>query len=261
MVEMKVVCVSRKRADSCENTVRTMPIDLVCVAEGERADYRTALDASPDERVRNTPIVTHPDSVVGGCAVFGWVTKNIKTQCVVCCDDDITRVICMVGRRPRRIRDVRAIRQILQNAAEITYGMGARMFTFALTDSVLDFMSSDPFQLAKGGGPCKGYFGGDGEFDPSLRYHGDGDHLLTCLLRDRYVFKDTRFRIASQMHTNPGGSADLFSKEAFDRDCAYLKKKWGGKYFYFKDTGRLGLHGFPIYYMITTVQRRQPLVV
>ena len=255
-----VVCPSRKRPDSCRRTVMTMPVDVVSVAASEVPAYERVLASVPD--ALRPAVLSHPDEIVGGGQVYRWLLEQSEADWVVYCDDDITAVSCLVGKRVRRITDRDAIRRIIEETATVATGMGARLFSYAINANILNFIPYDPFNLGKGGGPVKGVSGRDGGFDPSLTYHIDGDIALTCLFRDRVVLKDTRFCFDSHVHTNMGGSQDLFSTAAWKRDTRYIAEKWGGespRTWHLKHTGHKGIQGFPIVKMITTVRRRQRL--
>jgi hypothetical protein len=233
-----------------------MPVDIVSVAESEVAAYRAGLP-------EGFPILPHPDDVVGYGSVCRWILQTVDADPVVYCDDDVTGVVCLVGRRSRKITDRDAIRQILTNAATVCQGMGARLFSFAITANVLDFYPDEPFLLNKGGGPVRGVFGKDSGYDPRLTYHVDPDLTLTCLLRDRLVFKDTRFCFEAHFQDNLGGSQDLFSPEIFNRDVRRIHRKWGPpeKYWKLRDTKKKGPQGFPIRRLQTCVSRRQGLSI
>ena len=259
-MRLVVVSPSRKRPESAAATVALMPVDQVCVAEAEVDAYAAAMRATGVE----VPILPHPDAVVGGGWTYRWVLEHVDADCVVFCDDDIKRCVCLVGRRPRIIRTKDAIRQILENSAEICGESGGSLFSYAITANILDFVPMDPLHLSKGGGAVKGVFRkpGCGFFDPELIYHIDADLALTALLKQRFVYKDTRFCFEAHLQANWGGSQDLFGPERYKKDVRYLTRKWGpptGDVWELRDTDVKGLQGAPIIRAITHVTRKQSL--
>ena len=135
--DLKVVIPSRRRVESCRLAFSLVPFADICVAEEERADYKEFGRA----------LWTHPDTVTGVAHVRRWILEQYKQRCVVIFDDDVYRVSCLVGRKSRRIDDPAAIRRILLNSAAIAEGIGASLFSYAITANILDFMPYDPFAL------------------------------------------------------------------------------------------------------------------
>ena len=83
-----------------------------------------------------------------------WILERYKQRCVVIFDDDIHRVVCLVGRKARIIEEPAAIRRILLNSANIAEAIGATLFSYAITANILDFFPYDPFAFIKANGPC-----------------------------------------------------------------------------------------------------------
>ena len=240
--DLKVVIPSRRRVESCRLAFSLVPFADICVAEEERADYKEFGRA----------LWTHPDAVTGVAHVRRWILEQYKQRCVVIFDDDVYRVSCLVGRKSRRIEDPAAIRRILLNSAAIAEGIGASLFSYAITANILDFMPFDPFALLKANGPCLGFVGRRILPDPELSHNTDADLSLQALLKDRFVWQDTRFMFEHRIMTNAGGNRHVITKERWQRDRQHLKRKWG-EYLEEKDSGGVSRM------VIANVARRQKL--
>jgi hypothetical protein len=215
--DLAVVIPSRRRVESCRRAHQLAPSARICVAQEEAADYAEFGRA----------LVTHPDSVTGVAAVRTWVLRHWQERAVVILDDDVHRVKCLVGRHARDIEDPGAIRRILLNAAEIAEGVGAVLFSFAITPNILEFMPDDPFGFIKVNGPCLGFVGRDCLPDLVLHHNTDGDLTLQGLLKVRRNWQDTRFMFEHRIMTNQGGNRHMISNETWARDRAHLRRKWG----------------------------------
>ena len=50
---------------------------------------------------------------------------------------------------------------------------------------------------------------------------------MQCLLVDRIIWNDTRYRFAQVRDSNKGGSSETRTKESNERELEYLKSRWG----------------------------------
>jgi hypothetical protein len=240
--DLQVVIPSRRRVESCRRSFQLAPFAAICVAEEEKEDYAEFGPA----------LSTHPDQVTGVSAVRRWILERYKQRCVVIFDDDIHRVVCLVGRKARVIEEPAAIRRILFNSANIAAAIGATLFSYAITANILDFFPYDPFAFIKANGPCLGFVGRGILPDPALSHNTDADLSLQALLKDRFVWQDTRFMFEHRIMTNSGGNRHVISKESWARDRKYLKRKWG-EYLQEKDSGGVTRM------VVSNVARRQKL--
>ncbi|HWP59507.1 MAG TPA: hypothetical protein VNL14_16565 [Candidatus Acidoferrales bacterium] len=215
--DLRIVIPSRKRVESCRRAFRLVPSAEVCVAESEAEDYREFRAA----------LTTHPDDVAGVSRVRRWILEHRKEKCVVIFDDDVSRVICLVGRKARVITDPVAVYRIIFNAASIAEGIGVSLFSFAITPNILNFFPYDPFGFLKANGPCLGFVGRRLLPDTALSHNTDADLTLQALLKDRIVWQDTRFMFEHQIMTNAGGNRHAISAGSWSADRHYLKRKWG----------------------------------
>ena len=115
--DLQVVIPSRKRVESCREAFKLVPFADICVAESEKKDY-----AEFGRALR-----THPDEVTGMAAIRTWILDHYPQECVVTFDDDVFRLVCLVGHRPRAITDPEAVFRILFNSATIATTLEAEM--------------------------------------------------------------------------------------------------------------------------------------
>lgn len=219
MVDLQVVIPSRRRAETCRHALTLVPDAIVSVAESEVPDYR--------DLPLTRPLLVHPDSVTGVAAVRRWVLETVPNQCVIIFDDDVMKVSCLVGRSPREITDPVAIARILENTAEIAAGIGAPLFSYAITANILEFRPWDPFGFIKVNGPCLGFVGRRILPDLALHHNTDCDLTLQTMLVGRYAWQDTRFMFEHRIMTNVGGNRHMISEETWAQDRRYLARKWG----------------------------------
>lgn len=203
--------------ESCRQAFRLVPSAQVCVAESEAEDYAQFAKA----------LRLHPDSVTGIGPVRRWILDNYRNECVVTFDDDITHVLCLVGRRARKITDPEAIYQIIQNASVIARQIGVSLFSFAITGNILNFSPDDPFGLTHAHGPCLGFVGRKILPDMRLYHSTDADLTVEALFKDRIVWQDTRFMFQHSFMSNRGGNRHMITQETWASDMKLLKRKWG----------------------------------
>jgi hypothetical protein len=215
--DLKVVIPSRKRVESCRVAAALVPFADVCVAEGEKEDYAEF----------GGRLTTHPDEVTGMAAIRTWILDNYNHDCVVTFDDDVFRLVCMVGHRPRNITDPAAVFRILYNSASIAKDIGAPLFGYAITANILGFFPYDPFAFLKAFGPVLGFVGRRIYPDPQLNHSTDADMALQALLKYRIVWQDTRFCFEHKIMTNSGGNRHFITTEKWAADQKHLKRKWG----------------------------------
>jgi hypothetical protein len=240
--DLKVVIPSRKRVESCRRAFELAPFADVCVAESEKNDYAQF----------GKSLKTHPDEVTGMAAIRIWILQNYSEECVVTFDDDIHRVVCLVGRKARVIEEPAAIFRILMNSARVAKEIGAPLFGYAVTANILDFFPYDPFAFLKAFGPCLGFVGRRIYPDPKLHHSTDADMALQALHKCRIVWQDTRFCFEHRIMTNSGGNRHMISKESWACDRKYLRGKWG-EYVQEKDSGGVTRM------VVANVARRQKL--
>lgn len=214
--EMRIIIPSRRRLGKCRHAFLLVPSATVLVAESEAGDYREF----------GKSLHTHPDSIAGIGALDRWSLKHYQEKCIVFFDDDITRVICLVGRRRRIITDPASIYVLIHNTATIAESIGISLFSFALNANILSFNPHDPFDLTKAVGPCLGFIGRRILPDPRLGQR-DTDITLQALLKDRCMWRDTRFYFDHGFQTNVGGNRSVTTKKRWEQDLKLLKKKWG----------------------------------
>lgn len=242
--DLRIVIPSRKRVESCRVAAALVPCADVCVAESEKGDY-----AEFGKRLS-----THPDEVTGMAAIRTWILDHWDEECVVTFDDDVSRLVCLVGRRPRNIVDPAAVLRVLLNSAAIAKQIGAPLFGYAVTANILSFSPYDPFAFLKAFGPVLGFVGRRIYPDPHLNHSTDADMALQALLKYRIVWQDTRFCFEHKIMTNSGGNRHFITIDKWRADQKYLKRKWG---VYVKEQTSGGVTRT----VINDVTRRQKLVL
>jgi hypothetical protein len=215
--DLKVIIPSRLRLESCRVAAALVPFADICVAESEADSYKEF----------GKRLTTHPDSVTGMAAIRTWILDAYKEECVVTFDDDVYRLVCMVGHRPRSITDPAAVWRILFNSASIAKEIGAPLFGYAITANILGFFPYDPFAWLKAFGPVLGFVGRRIYPDAQLNHSTDADMALQALLKYRIVWQDTRFCFEHKIMTNSGGNRHFITTEKWAADQKHLKRKWG----------------------------------
>lgn len=215
--DMQIVIPSRRRVQSCRTTANLLPSAKICVAEEEADDYHEFGDR----------LVTHPDDVTGIGPVRRWCLDNFDAPTLVLIGDDVERVYCLVGRRPRQIKDPEAIWQVIYQAASVAHELNITCFAFAMTADIRKFFPYQPFGLNKCAGPCLGFNGRNVVADPRLARYTDVDINLACLLKDRFCWQDCRFAFTHSFQNNVGGATHVHTVEHSQRDLATLASKWG----------------------------------
>jgi len=216
--DLRVVIPSSRRPRMAGAAFRLVKLFAdICVPAAEKRAYAALGKA----------VVTHPDEIAGSGALRRWILDHYKQKCVVILDDDVFRVLCVVGRKARAITDPEAIRRILLNAATIAEGTSASIFSFgagAIHESpVRSFLPYDPFSISKLAGGCVGFVGRKILPDPKLHHGVDTDVNLAALLKDRIVWQDNRFVFERRALLKP----IVPNKESWKRDRKYLAQKWG----------------------------------
>lgn len=250
--DIQVVIPSRKRIESCAVAMKLWANPIICVDESEEQDYK----------VLGGTIVTHPP-VNGLSQLRQWILDNFKSKVVVMCDDDVTKMVTLVGRRFRKFTDPNAIMQITLNAANCAEGAGASLFSFGPSVVITHHTPMVPFRFTRIEASVFGMIGRRLRFDPHVRQHDDADITLQALLTDRIVWQDARFAPEHNFMTKPGGNSENRGKDRMTAELRYLTKKWGK---FLRQTWRgqhvQGLKGRGIaeFSLSIRVQRRQPNV-
>ena len=219
---LRVVIPSRKRVDILgRSAIHLFPNATLCIAEEELEDYQPAF---PDNE-----IVTHPDDVIGIVPVRQWILDNFDDEAICMVDDDVYKVIGLIGIRPITFHDPADVLRIVQNAANIAFGIGAPIFGFSqVWADPRKFRAMDPFSFTSWVGLVIGLIGRSLSYDSKLRLRDDVDICLQAMLTQRITYQDQRFSFMMRDRIGtPGGGAVSRSKERDDFEINYLHKKWG----------------------------------
>ncbi len=242
----RVVIPSKHRADSIgTHALRLFPDATVCIDEREQADYA---GVTPN-------LLLHPP-LPTLASIRNWILDNVPDEIVVQVDDDVVRVFSMVGYRLRSYAKPDEIGRIIENAALIAHGIGARLFGFSQSGDVKAFKPQDPIRFNSWIGSVVGVVGRDIRWDSGLTLRGDIDASLKSLLKHRIIYQDTRFYFETgRRFLNKGGNAVNRSEERERKELEYLKRTWGG---YIRFGVRHGLKA-KAKTTQTRVQRRQSM--
>jgi hypothetical protein len=217
---VKVVIPSRRRSDTIrEHTLSVFPDAYVLVDEIEADDYEPV--------VKSGRLLTHPSLTPLG-PIQNWIIDNVSDpEGVAIVDDDTISSWCMVGWSPRRL-DPKSTMVALRNAAQCAQDAGCGLFGWAANPNPIIYEPTRPLKLSRWLGKPLGFAPGHGlRFDERLTLMEDVDLCLQSLQKHRIIWCDARFATAGVALTNSGGSAHLRSDEAFARERAILKEKWG----------------------------------
>lgn len=229
MEYVPTVIYSRGRSDSIGNqTLKMLPDSYVLVDEQEAADYERV--------VKKDRLVTHP-SLPALPEIDNWLNDRWENDptcpwygvpAMVIIADDNDGFYAVPGWSSRRHRDPEMLLAALTNAANCAIDAGAFLFGFAANPNPVIYEPSRPIKLSRWIGNPWGWVRGHGLVsDTRLRLMGDLDLSLQSLLKHRIIWCDARFATAGIALTNKGGSAHSRSAEAFAKERAILKEKWG----------------------------------
>jgi hypothetical protein len=219
---LRVVIPSRRRIEILQrSSIHFFPYATITVAEEEMDDYTQAFPEAE--------IVPHPDDVVGVSPTKQWILDNFDDEAICIVDDDIYKVIGLIGIRPIEYHDPLDVLQIIQNAANVAFGTGAPIFGFTqVWADPRKFRAFDPFSFTSWTGSIIGFVGRDLRYDPKLHLRGDVDICLQALKTHRITFQDQRFSFMMRDRIGtPGGGAVTRSSERDQFEIDYLHKKWG----------------------------------
>jgi len=217
---MKIVIPSKNRADVlAEHSFKLFPDATVCVSEDEADAYR-----------KITPnLLLHPATVNGIGPKRQWILDNVADDVVFMPDDDLVCVWSNVGFRRRRITDPATVQAIVERAAIIAADMRVGVFGFWQAAFTRYYANFDPFSLNTWVGTALGFVGRRFRYDEKLVLRADIDYCLQCLLHDRIMLMDCRFKFDNvAAFKGKGGNASNRSLERHQRELDYLKRKWGG---------------------------------
>jgi hypothetical protein len=216
---MKVIIPSRRRASTIgRESLALVPDAYVLVDEQEADVYRSV--------VRKNRLLTHPSLQTLGL-IFNFILDLYPREPFAILGDDHTGLYALPGWTPRRL-DPSNVQRILHNAAECAHDAGAGLFGFARNANPTIYEPTRPVRLAQWVTSPIGFVPGHGlRFDERLSLMLDVDICLASLLKHRIVWHDARFCFVGKALNNRGGSAHLRSAEAFARERAILKQKWG----------------------------------
>jgi len=213
---------SRKRPGNIPVLKKLFPWATLCIAEDEKDEY----SAWPGN------FLLHPDNVVGLSVTRQWILDYFRksNESFFVLDDDISEVVSLVGRTPRKIAGSDEIKQLIDNCAVISYDAGIPVFGFENIPSPKFFHADFPFQLKEWTGSAWGMHPPCPEINFDMRLPGreDLDFCLQCLRKYRLVYKDTRFCFVMQRNYNRGGAQDLRTSQKERNNLKLLQRKWGG---------------------------------
>jgi hypothetical protein len=252
-MQVQVVIPSRQRRKVLEdNALRLFPDAVITVAESEMADYAGVV---PPDR-----LIPHIDELTGIAPIRQWVLDQrwkkrkgrdvvgepglFPWDCIVFADDDVYRLVSMVGVNPTPINHPGDIRQVLENSACIAEAIGSPVFGYNQSWNVREFVPLNPLAFHRWVGGVIGFVGRKLRYDTSLRLRADIDLCLQALLKFRTTYSDGRFAFMHRRFGVTGGNAVNRSADRNKQELAYLQRKWG-RYLEVKDvksTTRLILH-------------------
>lgn len=217
--QYRLVVPSRGRAEQIPGLMALLPSATICVDEGEEADYKPVV---PRRR-----LLLHPPLPSMG-AIRQWILDNVKTRSVCMCDDDLTAVVCMVGRKTRRITDPVAIQQIIENGVQICDDLEIPLFGWNRDAQLLHFRATNSFKIRGLVMMCFVVRGRELRFDPELSDREDVDISLRSLEACGVTLVDRRFYFASGGYLQgKGGLQGVRTEEYVREGRETLLRRWG----------------------------------
>lgn len=219
---MQIVIPSRKRADSIgKRSLSLFPTAVVTVDEREMVDYSAVCAEYGNTLVPHPPLDTL-------AKIYNWCVDVFPDDVVVLADDDIVKMVSFTGISVKAYRDPIAIYQVIENAAEVAQGVGARLFGFTDSQNPMHYKPQDPLSFVANLYTICGYVGKNVHSDPYRRLFRDMDTTLTELMANRIVFCDTRFHFESVAPLRQGGgNAVVRAGEELKSAMEYMQRKWG----------------------------------
>lgn len=250
---LRVVIPSRGRPHVIGRAaLRLFPAATVTVPESQMEHYAGLATASGERLIPPERLIPHPDDVRGIAPIRQWVLDHFDDECLVMAADDVYDLVFLVHYVPRRMSRPDVVAQVVTNAANVAYGIGAPVFGFNQAWDVRKFRPFEPFTLNSWVGGVIGIIGRDLQYDTNLRLRADIDFCLQALLHKRLTFVELRFSFLHRRFGVTGGNAASRSSRRNEDEIAYLQRKWGSHLNVAdkKTTTRLSL----------AVKRRQPHV-
>jgi len=218
--QIALVIPSRGRAHNVERMEALLPGASWAVPTDEVDAYRDAGAAT---------VIGEPKAFSSMAAKRQWILSAFEAPVVFQCDDDLQHVLCLVGRKPRKVTEPEAIRAIIHQAAVCALDAGIVGFGFNRNPKPMQFKPHDFIGMTA---PLCAAFGitepGKKWFDHSLISREDVDMTLTMLLKRRIVWADNRFYFHfGDTWSGDGGLQLVRTKKRDEADVARVARKWG----------------------------------
>lgn len=221
MTGLRIRIPSRKREKNVSRLLAVFPDAVFVVHESEAEVY--AKEAGKEH------VETH--KVVGSINAirYGIIKNGPADGSLLMIDDDFKcRVQVVCREKPYNLTNPIDIRQIVENTAQASMDVGAKMFGFAPSARPVYFRPQDPFNLTGYIQQAIGLHGTDILPDLSFKNMEDADMVLQCLLRHRFVFVDTRFHFDfGLVWDGAGGLQGVRTLEQESADRKAVAAKWG----------------------------------
>lgn len=246
MKSVKIVIPSRGRSDTIvKQSLKLLPEAFVIVDEIEYDDYAKVMDKDR--------LLTHP-SIHGITKICNYIIKLHPTEPIAMFGDDHTHLVAMPGWSTRRLKPT-DVPWLLDNAAQCAADAGCGLWGFGRNANPIMYEPTRPWRIAQWITSPIGFVPGHGlKFDERLNLMADVDLSLQSLVKHRITWFDSRFCFIGAALNNRGGNAHMRSEEAFSRERAILKQKWG-KFIRFDNTAVPGsarfAQGLPATTMMT----------
>lgn len=217
---LRIVIPSRRRASVlAERALKLFPDATVTVAESEMDAYARIV---PTER-----LVPHPDKVTGIAPIRQWALDHFDDECIVFVDDDVYRLVSLVGYSYSNITSPANAWRAVENAANIAREIGTAVFGFNQAWDVRKFNPFKPLLVNSWAGGVIGIIGREFSYDTSLLLRADIDFCLQVLLERRFTYIENRIAFVHKRFGLIGGNAVNRSAERNQREIEYLQRKWG----------------------------------
>lgn len=199
------------------------PTALIAVHKSEKKDYVP--------HVPKGQLLTH-DVTTNLIDIRNWIYTKVKSDCVVQFNDDVYCAIAIGGKRMKKIRNPRDIKQIIDNAVNCANDLGIGLFCWTLSINK-SFLHPEckPFRpVMRASAHAWGILGSARERRMNNQFvgMGDFDYTLECLLHDRILLGDARFSfLCGRMSEGKGGQTGRLRNDEFLAARKALSEKWG----------------------------------
>ena len=167
--------------------------------------------------------------VQGLTATRQWTLDHFKEQTVFMLDDDVSKVLAIVGTKSRTYKEPEDVIRIVENGIYCLQDLELSLLYFQINPSPLFFQATEPIKFT-GAFASHAYAvnGRELVYDEKMILHEDVDLTLLSLLKSRAVLFDARFCfVHGLLGSGKGGIQSQRTECLLDEADRRLTNKWG----------------------------------